>query len=146
MLRLLQHHGVADSSEPSGSEVQRARLRRLLVGVAALLALGFAYAAYLQFGGVPIPCVFHEITGLKCPGCGVTRMCMALLQGKVSAAFAANPAVFLFLPLIVVEGGICAWRYVKTGEVRLTRFENAAIWVLIVVLVLFAVARNLEGF
>lgn len=51
--------------------------------------------------GVPI-CFFRAVTGLPCPGCGLTRAFSSLLQGRAEAAFAYHPFVFILLPMSVV--------------------------------------------
>jgi uncharacterized protein DUF2752 len=60
-------------------------------------------AAVLPSDGAGIPvCLFHSLTGLPCPGCGLTRAFSSLLHGQVAAAFAYHPFVFLLLPLFVI--------------------------------------------
>ena len=51
-----------------------------------------------------VPCPFHAITGLWCPGCGMTRALHHLLHGDVAGAVSSN----LFLPVVVVVVG-WAW-------------------------------------
>ena len=41
--------------------------------------------------GIGLPCVFHRVTGLPCPGCGLTRSILALLRGHVAQSFALHP-------------------------------------------------------
>ncbi|MBT9776273.1 DUF2752 domain-containing protein [Clostridium sp. MCC353] len=40
-----------------------------------------------------IPCLFHLITGLYCPGCGGTRAALYLFQGKVLKSAWYHPLV-----------------------------------------------------
>ena len=93
---------------------QRTWVRVGLVFVGGLLAAGgVAFVALVP----PTPdsfypkCQFHQVTGLHCMGCGITRSAHSLLNGRVVQAFAFN----LFAPLIVVwlgyEGGrrLVAW-------------------------------------
>ena len=44
-------------------------------------------------------CPFFKVTGLPCPGCGLTRACLLLVQGDVQAAmkFHAFAPVFVIL-------------------------------------------------
>lgn len=44
-------------------------------------AAGMLYCIWLHCTGLGIPCLFYLWTGFKCPGCGITRMCLALLSG-----------------------------------------------------------------
>ncbi len=119
-----------------------ARLRRLCRWVGLALVLGAGYALWGCVTGLWLPCPFHALTGLECPGCGVTRMCMALLRRDLSAAWAANPGLLALLPAILLLSAVRAVRYVRTGAPA-SRGEQAAAWVLSVVLVGYGVLRNL---
>ena len=46
----------------------------------------------------PYRCPFLSLTGIPCPGCGMTRALCHLLQGNFRVAFSYNPLVFV-LPL-----------------------------------------------
>ncbi len=48
-----------------------------------------------------IPCVFHSLTDLVCPGCGMTRACIALVQGQFGAAWGYHPFSFLIVGLAI---------------------------------------------
>lgn len=52
--------------------------------------------------GFYIPCLFHKLTNLYCPGCGITRCIVSLLKGNISAAFKYNQLVFILLPFLTV--------------------------------------------
>ncbi len=47
-------------------------------------------------------CVMRTITGLPCPGCGLTRATFALFKFNIPAAIHFNPAVFLVWPVMIV--------------------------------------------
>ena len=40
-------------------------------------------------------CPFYALTGVPCPGCGLTRAGLCLLQLDFAGAFALNPAIYL---------------------------------------------------
>jgi hypothetical protein len=63
----------------------------LLVSVGAVL---FAWLWLLIGLQTPV-CVFHEFTGLACPGCGATRCVRLIFRGELLAAFLMNPMVFV---------------------------------------------------
>ena len=120
----------------------RRRLFRVARGAGAVLALGLAYTLWGTATGLWLPCPFHALTGLECPGCGVTRMCLSLLRLDWAGAWAANPGLLLLGPVMLALGCVRAVRYVRTGG-RASRGEQRCAWVLAAALVGYGVLRNL---
>jgi hypothetical protein len=50
----------------------------------------------------PVVCPFRMVTGLPCPGCGMTRAWVLLAHGRPDAAMLANPFVLLVMPAAVL--------------------------------------------
>lgn len=121
----------------------RGRLKRLLLRAGLILGIGLAYAVFVGLSGWSVPCPFHALTGLLCPGCGVTRMCMALLALDLPAAWTANPVLLLLLPVLAALLVRLAARYVKSGRSALGRGESALVWGMVAVLLAWGAARNL---
>lgn len=48
-----------------------------------------------------IPCLFHSITNIPCPGCGMTRACLSITHGNFMQAYMLNPFAFLLIGLAV---------------------------------------------
>lgn len=71
-----------------------AKAAAILLGAAALIALW--YSLHAATGFMP-RCIFRELTGWKCPGCGSQTALMALLHGNPADAFRANPAIPFYL-------------------------------------------------
>ncbi|WP_138311696.1 MULTISPECIES: DUF2752 domain-containing protein [unclassified Clostridium] len=125
----------------------RKRLRTLCIKTGGLLGAGLFYAFICILAGHPlIPCLFHTVTGLYCPGCGVSRMCLSILSLDFASAFKANAAVFLLLPPGLVMALRMAVRYVRTGNTRPTQVQTCVFYVMVGVLLVFGVVRNLPGF
>lgn len=59
----------------------------------ATLGVG-GVAAGLALLPVHGECGFRFLVGAPCPGCGMTRACLALLRGDAGAAWRLHPAVF----------------------------------------------------
>lgn len=92
------------------------RLRRVLLLWCAVLAAGIGYGMFCARTGMGIPCVLHEVTGLECPGCGLTRAVLALARLDIAAAFGYNvlwPLVLGYFLWIGIGGSLA---YVKRGE------------------------------
>ena len=121
----------------------RPRLFRLLRNGGLLLAAGLGYAAWIHKTGLALPCPVFRVTGWLCPGCGVTRMCLALLRLDVAAAWQANLGLMLILPILGVLAIRLAVRYVRLDTWMPTRAEGLLIWALVVFMLLWAVWRNL---
>lgn len=61
------------------------------------------------------PCLFHRLTGLNCPGCGMQRFVHALTNGHPIEAIAYNaflPLVGIYVMLFALE------RLVLTGPAQ----------------------------
>lgn len=48
-----------------------------------------------------IPCLFHTVTEVPCPGCGMTRACIALSQANFTEAWSYHPFSFLIVGLSI---------------------------------------------
>lgn len=123
------------------------RLLTLCIKTGGLLGAGLFYAFICILVGHPlIPCPFHTVTGLYCPGCGVSRMCLSLLHLDFYAALKANAAVLLLLPAGLIIALLMAVRYVKSGSTCPTRMQNCTLYVMAAILLVFGVLRNIPGF
>lgn len=83
--------------------------RSVLVLGLPLALLGAA--PVLSLGELPL-CGFRHLTGVPCPLCGGTRVCAALAQGDVLAAWQLNPGLVLLLALVAAHSlqiGFEAW-------------------------------------
>lgn len=47
-------------------------------------------------------CIFKSITGLPCPGCGMTRSSTALFSGKFVESLSINPLAVLFHVFVLI--------------------------------------------
>lgn len=122
------------------------RFNALLKWMGLLLAAGLIYAWFFLKTGIGVPCVLHLVTGLYCPGCGISRMCIALFQLDFGAALRSNLGVLLCLPGLLLLAVCLLVQYLKAGHLRLARWQNVLVYSMIAVLLVFGVLRNFPAF
>ena len=118
---------------------------RLLTGVSAPLLVLLAVRRLLHGGG--LYCLFYEMTGLYCPGCGSGRAALALLHGRFSEALGYNPLLIL---LGFPCGLLLAWEYLRFVFPALRLPEPALpVWTgraALTALLVFWLLRNVPAF
>jgi hypothetical protein len=57
--------------------------------VALVVSLGFWD---VERDGGPVFCLFHNVTGVACPACGLTRAVSLAARGEIGRALALHPA------------------------------------------------------
>lgn len=119
---------------------RRMRATAVLKRYAALLALGIAYLVFCRTTGLSLPCPFHAVTGLDCPGCGITRLMLALTDGNFTVAFRANEALFLLGPLLLLFLLRSDFHWILHGKEK--EPPRAFIIFLLIAFAIFTVWRN----
>lgn len=82
--------------------------------------LGLWLAAAVLFGRA---CPFHSVTGLPCPGCGMTRAWLSLLRGDLTSAFRYH-GMFWSLPVLLLL-------FFCDGRLFSRRWANLLLWSLL---------------
>jgi hypothetical protein len=120
-----------------------------LAGAALLVGVNDPSAPGSRFPG----CVFHQATGLWCPGCGMTRATHHLLHADVMAALGSN----LFAPVVLLAIVATWWAWARRSfGLAPGRVTSVFAWltertsarsgaVLIGAMVLYAVLRNVPA-
>ena len=119
------------------------RLRYCLIEAGKLLGVGIAYAIWVLFTGWYIPCPFRLVTGLKCPGCGISHYYIALLHGNLVEAYHENELVFVMMPFIVIYAIYRCYRYVVYNDKSYRIFEIILLVISLVIAIAFCIHRNL---
>ena len=123
--------------------MQRKRFGQVIKCTAVLLVAGILYGAFVHRTGIGIPCMFHLITGFKCPGCGVTHMCVALLQLDFRGAYESNQMLFLLSLFLAIVFATYIAGYVRDGEWKMNRLQTGVLSVSIILLIGFGIVRNI---
>jgi len=114
-----------------------------------LIGLIIIYKIFNPNGNDFFPkCIFHELTGYKCPGCGSQRAIHHLLNFDIATAISENILLVLAIPYIIIgfifdliknpSNKIIKWRKILFGK--------KAIILIFVVIILFWVLRNIPVF
>jgi hypothetical protein len=90
-------------------------------------------------------CQFHRLTGLNCPGCGMTRALYALLHGNFFIALQYNVLLVLLLLALATRLAWFGWNK-SCDRANGEFFPLKFLWPLLVVAMLFTVLRNLPPF
>ena len=108
-----------------------------------ILIIGILYGLFVMNTGIGVPCIINLITGYKCPGCGVSRMCMALMRLDVNAAYNYNKVLFLLLPVLLAVYTYQLYRYIRYNNNKLTKVQSAILYIAVALLLVWGIIRNL---
>ncbi|MGH7976566.1 MAG: DUF2752 domain-containing protein [Limisphaerales bacterium] len=117
----------------------------VVLGMAAICAGAFLFFFNPSTHGFYPVCLFHELTGLNCPGCGGTRAAYALLHGKIALALKDNALFVLSLAALAVWSVRFIIRKRKNPNVTFN-VSPGVLWTFLVVAIIFTVLRNLPAF
>lgn len=116
--------------------------RRILTDIQTYyrgILLAAAYLGVMSLSGIPL-CPLVLLTGLPCPGCGMTRAALLFLKGRWRQAFEMHPFFYVLLALAI---SVFLSRYVFGRAIPKMR------WILCILLVsaiLFYVYRMMRYF
>jgi hypothetical protein len=116
-------------------------------GAGGIIA-GSAAVAYFDpttAGFFPV-CPLYSLTGLACPGCGLTRGFHALFHGDVLTALDYN-AMLPFFAFLIACGFVALVYYALRGRrLPFNPVHPRVLWVFLVGLLVFGVTRNLPWY
>ncbi|HSY19093.1 MAG TPA: DUF2752 domain-containing protein [Candidatus Acidoferrales bacterium] len=133
---------------PANSASSGSSSFRLAAIILAIIAAGLAALVFFfnpaTHGFYPV-CQFHRLTGLNCPGCGMTRALYALLHGDLPAAFRDNALLVLAIPAVLARA---LWLAVQKSRGRpVANFlPGKYFWALLFIALAFTILRNLPAF
>ena len=118
------------------------RLLKTVKKYGIVLGSGVAYLIIVLLTKIRIPCLFHELTGLQCAGCGATRMFVSIARFDFVSAFKYNPYLFLNGPFLLIFLFFSEVKYIRTGNSDMGKWM-IFIWVDIALSLVFGIVRNI---
>lgn len=119
------------------------RMKKIIVRDIIIALLLICYAVIVITTGKSIPCFIHLLTGLQCPGCGISRMLISMLYGDFRTAFSFHPFLFITWPVLLTLLLNADYRYIKQGRANLISLMNLVAITYVVLLLVFSIWRNL---
>lgn len=89
-----------------------------------------------------IPCPIRYVTGFQCPGCGMTRLMIHLMQFNIRVAFWDNPIIFINGPIILYDIIKMIYIDLKNLKRKKNTFEDGINILIVVELIIFTIYRN----
>ncbi|MGI6319958.1 MAG: DUF2752 domain-containing protein [Bacteroidales bacterium] len=116
--------------------------RRYVSTILAILAAYFYLfiSAYYESSRNITICIFKNLSGYPCPGCGITRGTIALFSGKFLQSFILNPMAIVINIMAITA---LVWMGIdfiigKPSFEKASKFKLKPIWIIILVLLVFA--------
>ncbi len=114
---------------------------KLILILISFLIIYFILNELLDVG---IPCLFYEITGYYCPGCGITRLLFSLLKLDFYQAFRYNPLIFI---LIIITGIYLLVKFILKKFMNISiEIPNYVYYILLIIVIIFGILRNIPMF
>lgn len=115
----------------------------------AMVGGGLVYFGLSLLGVDWFRCPFLGLTGSPCPGCGMTRSCLALLHGDWAGVWRFHPFGPVFAVFWAVVGaGLLLPRGARAGFAdrvgRIERWTKWPLWVLTALLI-YSLTRWIHG-
>lgn len=120
-------------------------MKRRALSIALLFAALSAAAAvllfFLQSGGFNFICVFRELTGLRCPGCGNSNAVLAVMRGDFIGA--ANCNIMFYPEVISAAAFIIYFSYLYVSGNRASKRALAAAAAAVSAALTWGIVRNI---
>lgn len=89
------------------------------------------------------PCLFHTLTGLKCPSCGLQRAVYYLVHGHFIDAIKQN-ALFIFIMVyasfVLLKS---LFSYTIKGVFEFPQLKNRHVYIFTIAIIVFTIMRNI---
>lgn len=109
------------------------------------IVIGLIYYIITQLTSFRIPCPIQSITGLFCPGCGITHFFICIVHLDFIGAVKENYAVaFLIIVLGIPKLIQIIWK--PNCLKKNSRLWQILIFISLIFVIIFGILRNISGF
>ena len=127
--------------------MKKDRLRKAIIVIVSLTIFSIAYYIFYKKTGFGIPCMYHEMFGWYCSGCGITRMIFSFMQLDFYQAFRYNAYLCILTPFGIFMAIDWLIGYLYDRPSKYFSKVPTAVWIIILVgAILFGIIRNIEPF
>ncbi|MGD1087261.1 MAG: DUF2752 domain-containing protein [Verrucomicrobiota bacterium] len=113
----------------------------VVMGVTAIGAGAVVFFFNPSTHGFYPACLFHQLTGLNCPGCGATRATYQLLHGHLLRALHDNALFVLSLAAMAIWSARFFFRKRQNPNAMLN-VPPSFLWTFLAVAIIFTILRN----
>lgn len=103
----------------------------------------FLKISHIQLTKYLLPCVFHALTGLYCPGCGGTRSFLFLIHGHFIRSF-------IYHPIVLYGAVIYGWFLISQTIERFSGhkikigmlYHDYYLWIALAIVIINTITKN----
>lgn len=118
--------------------------KNIIVIYSVIFLLGGFYTVIIKTTGFSFSCFYHDLTGLYCPGCGITRMFLAIMDFNIPLALHQNLAAFIIITFWVLYSIL---RFIgKPAFLSSQKFTFTSYYICLALIVIWAFLRNVKAF
>ena len=126
-------------------------MKKRIATVAAAAFFAAAALIYLYFTGegegAGIPCMFYQLTGFYCSGCGASRALRSVLHLDFYQALRYNAIFTICLPLFAVYFTSLSASYIRFGKDRVSeKISMKIIYIFVAIALVYGILRNIPAF
>lgn len=144
MLYCISSYYKNEGGTTVNNPVKKRFFRLFIFTLCTLLIIYLLFLLY-HFTGIGFKCIFFEITGFKCAGCGNTHAIQSLLELDIMKSFSYNyiyPVEFFYVLWVYLNS---SQNYLKNGKFNYKSPYQIIDILVLVAVVLWVPLRNILG-
>lgn len=125
----------------NNEEIKKRYKNLFFVSAIILFCLILYYFLYVNYPDFVLKCFFYELTGFKCPGCGITRMLSSFINFDFVNGSRKNLFLAITLPYVIFIIIYNIHLYLKNKKSN--KYINVSCYVYVVLLLIWGIVRNI---